>query len=707
MDDDRGRVRGGVRRDDGGERGARGPRRASRVRQAQTLEFNDPTGTVSTYSDNAKVMLKPNKVNGYPFFTSLGTNGRACIHCHTPQDGWGISAADIRFRFTNPLNIANSNCLIALASCPVDANPANDGLRIPSPHRRRLEFAERRRRPSRRGAPPSTCSSRRGSFASASESAGAEFWLVAVDNPYGFASATQLSLFRRPLPRPTCASRRRAGRTAAATPVLTTVMWDGRETLPGHDIISDLMDQANGATLGHAQAIAGLSASDLQAIVDFETGLHTAQEADANAGDLTANGGNGGANWLSGNQAFYPGINDVLKGDSKTGTPFNPNVFTIYSAWAGAANAYQAQIARGEALFNTKPIAITGVAGLNDTLGVASIPGSCTSCHDSPNYGHHSAPLPSTSASRTARAAPRTCRSTRCKTTRPAPPCRSPIRGARSSPVSGPTSASSRGRSSAASRRARRTSTTARRRRSPTLVVLRHALRDRAQAIRRRLILGGVSRALEVGARRRGLARATNEAEAPRRELSPGEVRTGAEGVRGVARPIHSRSDAPSCLGDADPRSGPSDGGALRRRSRGAGERVALAAARAEIEGTMPGMWIWGERGARFEGRRGRASRRRAARPPAPRRARRRRADAPHGLALHRASLERRRARAPGPGHLQQELRPRLDGAPADALLGEAVYDYTAGRTSRSSTSRGCKRGRRRCSRSPVAATWS
>ena len=51
--------------------------------------------------------------------------------------------------------------------------------------------------------------------------AGAEFELVAVDDPYGYASAGELSLFRRPLPRPTCASSARSCGTAArrcATP---------------------------------------------------------------------------------------------------------------------------------------------------------------------------------------------------------------------------------------------------------------------------------------------------------------------------------------------------------------------------------------------------------------------------------------------------------------------------------------------------------
>ena len=52
--------------------------------------------------------------------------------------------------------------------------------------------------------------------------AGAEFELVAVDDPYHYASAAELSLFRRPLP-------------TTNLKFLTTVMWDGRETFPPAD----------------------------------------------------------------------------------------------------------------------------------------------------------------------------------------------------------------------------------------------------------------------------------------------------------------------------------------------------------------------------------------------------------------------------------------------------------------------------------------
>ena len=46
---------------------------------------------------------------------------------------------------------------------------------------------------------------------------GAEFTLEAVDDPYGYASETELSLFRRPMP-------------STNLKFISGVMWGGRET---------------------------------------------------------------------------------------------------------------------------------------------------------------------------------------------------------------------------------------------------------------------------------------------------------------------------------------------------------------------------------------------------------------------------------------------------------------------------------------------
>jgi len=118
---------------------------------------------------------------------------------------------------------------------------------------------------------------------------------------------------------------------------------------------------------------------------------------------LNARGALGGPTYLS-RQDFYFGINDVIAGDYRTGAPFDNVVFRLYDAWmsvlpenpaAGVRHdvvqARQA-VARGQALFNSKPIQIVAVKGLNDDLGVAIFSGTCTTCHDTPQAGNHSVP---------------------------------------------------------------------------------------------------------------------------------------------------------------------------------------------------------------------------------------------------------------------------------------------------------------------------
>lgn len=379
--------------------GAGDSRSPGRIRQAvsyklNALEFENDSGIQRTYSDNPRVSLKRNQILDQPFFQDLGQNGRSCVTCHSPGLGWTITPAAVQRRFSNPLDLSDADCVVDVASCAAEPDPEQVGL---DPLFRPVDGAD---------APTmdvSTPAARRAAYSMLLSKAvirigigipaDAEFELIAVDDPYGFASASELSLFRRPLPATNLRLSPDLNNGAPGQPVLTAVMWDGRLTTPGQDIITDLMDQANGATLGHAQATAGLTAEQRDAIVEFETGLHTAQSKDSAAGNLRAAGAGGGPDWLAAKQPFYPGINDPLAGDSQTGAPFTPDVFTIFTTWEDSGNVARAQIARGEQIFNEKPIAITGVAGLNDDLGAPVIEGTCSTCHDSPNYGHHSLPV--------------------------------------------------------------------------------------------------------------------------------------------------------------------------------------------------------------------------------------------------------------------------------------------------------------------------
>src|SRR6185295_6189623 len=105
-------------------------------------------------------------------------------------------------------------------------------------------------------------------------------------------------------------------------------------------------------------------------------------------------------------QEFFIGINDPV-GLNPTGAAFDPRAFTPFDAWNALAGsrhdpvvAARRAIARGQEIFNSKAFTISGVSGLNGQTfpnGVtvpASITGTCTICHDTPNAGDHSVKAP-------------------------------------------------------------------------------------------------------------------------------------------------------------------------------------------------------------------------------------------------------------------------------------------------------------------------
>jgi hypothetical protein len=151
------------------------------------------------------------------------------------------------------------------------------------------------------------------------------------------------------------------------------------------------MHQANDATMGHAQGFA-ISDDVAMAIVNFELNLATAQRVVRSVGSLDAGHAEGGPLNLA-NQNFYVTINDVLGADVLNQT-FNPDSMTLFQAWENSPDPTRAAIARGAKLFGSKEIDITDVGGLNDDLQMPHIKGTCTTCHDSPNVGNHSVPLP-------------------------------------------------------------------------------------------------------------------------------------------------------------------------------------------------------------------------------------------------------------------------------------------------------------------------
>ena len=317
-----------------------------------SLQFVNDRGTSETLS------VRPFDTEN-AFFQALGTNDRACMTCHQPQDGWSIAPSSLRRRFADsdgfdPVFRPNDG-----AVCP-DADTSSLAAR-------RRAYDLLLKKGLIRVALPIP--------------ANAEFSIIDIDDPYNCTSVAEIAMFRRPLPTTNLA-------------FLSAVMWDGRHTQPGKTMEENFRSQAIDATLGHAQAGVAPTAAQVQQIVDFERALFTAQARDRRGGALTVDGASGGAVALS-QQPFFIGINDPL-GLNPTGAPFDPRAFTIFASWLGRVgsgdDAQEARraIARGQELFNTHPIAITGVGGLNDALGLPSIAGTCTTCHDTPNAGNHS-----------------------------------------------------------------------------------------------------------------------------------------------------------------------------------------------------------------------------------------------------------------------------------------------------------------------------
>jgi hypothetical protein len=329
-----------------------------------------------------------------PFFQSLGSNGRSCATCHQPSDGMTVAAANVQARFnqsqgSDPIfrTIDGSNCDhdIDVSTLPGRAS-AYSLLRT----RGLIRIAI---------AVPS----------------GADYVVTSVNNPYACNETNIISQYRRPLP-------------ATNLPFLSTVMWDGRESTPltgttkivfnnyPGSLQSDLAHQSLDATVGHAQGDGTRpTAAEQQQIVNFEMALFTAQALSPFNSPLNVGGFNGGPIALA-TQPFFMSINSSVhallpNGPEQPGglvTPgdgvFTSNIFNIFDGPPGfsQAQSFRASVTRGQTIFNTRLITITGVAGINDDIsqgglvagGIPSLTGTCGTCHDTPNVGNHSFPTP-------------------------------------------------------------------------------------------------------------------------------------------------------------------------------------------------------------------------------------------------------------------------------------------------------------------------
>lgn len=339
-----------------------------------------------------------------PFFQNLGANGRRCVTCHQPSAAMGIQGglangpAGFNGEVEQRFNASNGTEAIFRL---------NDGAN--GPNAAVGTFAQRQ-------AAYSLLRSKGLIRVGITLNATRDFDVKVVLDPYAGTGANPpvnqtiaatasptLSFYRRPL-------------LSANTRFIAAVMWDGREATvspvpanprdtdnsgiqasqPNAPVFINMLTQSNNATRGHAEGTVNLADNVRDSIVRFQMNLVTAQESDNLAGPLNAAGATGGPQALRTQQTFF-GINDS-HGGNPFGTAFNPSAMTMYNAWNGLSGSTQnnrrASIARGQAIFNTKLIKISGVRGVNDALGVTTLNGSCTTCHSHPNVGNHTDILP-------------------------------------------------------------------------------------------------------------------------------------------------------------------------------------------------------------------------------------------------------------------------------------------------------------------------
>jgi hypothetical protein len=295
-----------------------------------------------------------------PFFQPLGRNARDCSTCHAPDQGWTMTARDVRQLFQDTEGLA-----------PLFL-PHDEG--------------------SRPDADLSTLDGRQTAFGSTLLALGvtrfgrtvpatSEFSVIAVEDPAGFATPTSITNFRRPTPTVNEA------RTSS-------INWTAG---PSTDLFVSVRNLVGGASNFHEQRDPAMPVplEQQEAAANFQMGLFFAQSRDSWAGPLDADGAKGGPANLAA-QPFAIGANDLQ-------TPTSTRkVFDLYDAWAVydgrlsgnnlaeiVRNLARASIYRGQRIFNEHEFDITGVAGLNDLLGQDTVRGTCSTCHNVPNVGGH------------------------------------------------------------------------------------------------------------------------------------------------------------------------------------------------------------------------------------------------------------------------------------------------------------------------------
>ncbi len=328
------------------------------------VEYPDGSGALGLLNASGAM-----PTDHHPFFTPLGSNGRACVSCHQPSNGMSLSVATIQRRWIQTKGHDPIFAAIDGSNCP--SLPQN----VRASHSLLLE---------------------RGLFRVAEpwppKSVKPEFKIEVVRDPtgcntsavYGLNSANPtVSVFRRPRMAANLKYVTSPGRPfnskniAMAMPVdpdtgkyaSLNFMADARDL--------SLKAQAIEAVATHEQGPQP-SAEQLKQIVDFESQVYVAQARDPQGRPLAYRGGPAAL----GPRAMRDGKPGVL------GYYLENPVFHSFAAWERAApgetrqqRAFRASVARGANIFFLRPLWIRDAQYIN-TVGLGNpSKGSCATCH--------------------------------------------------------------------------------------------------------------------------------------------------------------------------------------------------------------------------------------------------------------------------------------------------------------------------------------
>ena len=323
--------------------------------------YDDSMGTLGMLNASGDV-----KSDGHPFFTPLGTNGRACISCHQPSWGMSLSVSALtdRWRATDgkdPVFAAfdGSNC----PNLPQDKESSHSLLLKRGLFRIPLQW------------PP------RNADGSTKQ---VDFTIEVVRDPtgcntnseYGLKSSQPtVSVYRRPrmsanLNYVTSGARPMVLKTGmladldpeTGKPVSMNLMGDARE--------ATLKTQAMSAILGHEQAQQRPTAQQIDRIVEFESQVYVAQAAHQYEGPLVVPGA-----------PLALGVAALRD----RGTQANPAdlAFGDFKEWKDSPKFYRASISRGADIFSHRQFWLRDAAHLNTTGLGNPAKGTCASCHSS------------------------------------------------------------------------------------------------------------------------------------------------------------------------------------------------------------------------------------------------------------------------------------------------------------------------------------